>query len=91
MKNKNFKPLTLQQEKSICAAGIISGIISGISSLASTADTVSNTVIKNKIVSKMDDVKKGEIELGKNGEIRLKWDALSTDDETNPIKSTVIF
>ncbi len=32
----------------------------------------------------MDEVKKGEIELGKDGQIRLKWDAVYEDDISIP-------
>ncbi len=96
MKLDGFKNLSIEEQEKISAGagggaigGIISAVTSGISGLVNIADDVSDTVIKNKIVAKMDDVQKGEIELGKNGDLRLKWDSLSSSNDS-PMP-TVIF
>ena len=90
MSNKfnGFTKVSLEEQKQISAGIGISEIIpiatSGLSSIVNIADDISNTVIKNKIVSKMDEVQKGEIELSKDGKIRLKWDSLKSDDSIVP-------
>ncbi len=88
MKFKGFYPMSLEEQKTISAgfgiSEIIPSVVSGISSFTNIADDISNTIIKNKIVAKMDEVKKGEIELGKDGQIRLKWDAVYEDDISIP-------
>lgn len=94
LKLKGFKPISKQEIATISAgSGIVatigsiaSSLIGGISSMVNIADDISTTVIKNKIVSKIDEVEKGEIELKKDGGIRLKWDSLS-----NSNNSTIIF
>lgn len=91
MKKNNFigfKPVSIEKQKSISAGFSASGIIAGATSVVNIADNISNTIIKNKIVNKMDEVSKGEIELGKNGEIRLKWDSLESN---NLISNKIIF
>lgn len=91
--NKNtftgFKPISTEKQKTISAGFSIASAIPVATSLVSAADSISNTIIRNKIVNKMDEVSKGEIELGKNGEIRLKWDSLNTSD--NLINNKIIF
>lgn len=93
MKNDNFlgfKKLDLEEQMSI-SAGTLTSLINSILKIATTglssavdiSDSISDTVIKNKIISKMDEVQKGEVELNKNG-IRLKWDSLSSN--INPTK-----
>ncbi|WP_022935267.1 hypothetical protein ACJA28_00890 [Mesomycoplasma moatsii] len=99
MKQTNFQGFNLvPKEEQICIsagsgigaaiAATTSAITSGVSGLVSVADDISNTVIKNKIIAKMDDVQKGEIEIGKDGQIRLKWDSVSS---SNGINSTIVF
>ncbi len=87
-----FEPISFEEKERISAgnsvSSIVSSVTSGISSLASIADNISDTVIKNKIVSKIDDVQKGEVELGKDGQLRLKWDSLSSSSE---IKNSIVF
>ncbi|MBR2849041.1 MAG: hypothetical protein IKB83_00870 [Mycoplasmataceae bacterium] len=93
MKNDNFlgfKKLDLEEQMSISAGtstSLINSILkiatTGLSSAVDISDSISDTVIKNKIISKMDEVQKGEVELNKNG-IRLKWDSLSSN--INPTK-----
>ena len=88
MKFKGFCPMSLEEQKTISAgfgiSEIVPSVISGISSVANIADDISDTIIKNKIISKMDEVKKGEIELGKDGQIRLKWDSVYEDYSSIP-------
>lgn len=91
MNKKNFvgfKSVPREKQKNITAGFSAAGIINGATSLVNIADNISNTIIKNKIVNKMDEVSKGEIELGKNGEIRLKWDSITPN---NLISSKIIF
>ena len=93
MKNNNFlgfKKLDLEEQMSISAGtstslinSILKIVTTGLSSAVDISDSISDTVIKNKIISKMDEVQKGEVELNKNG-IRLKWDSLSSN--INPTK-----
>lgn len=91
--NKNtftgFKPVSIEKQKTISAGFSIVDIVPVATSLIGAADNISNTIIRNKIVNKMDEVSKGEIELGKNGEIRLKWDSLNTSN--NLINNKIIF
>ncbi len=84
---KGFKKVNLNHKKSISAgSGLLSQIIGGISSIftggispiISAADDISNTVLRGKIIDKMNDIEKGEVELKKDGGIRLKWDSLSS-------------
>ncbi|MBD5422906.1 MAG: hypothetical protein HDR43_00155 [Mycoplasma sp.] len=83
---EGFNKVSQEEQKTISAGMGISDIIpiatSGLSSIANIADDISNTVIKNKIVNKMDEVQKGEIELGKDGQIRLKWDSLKSSGDS---------
>lgn len=91
---KGFEPVSIKEQQTISAGAgiaaaigtIASSIVGGISSIINVADDVSDTIIKNKIVNKIDEVEKGEIELKRDGGIRLKWDSLS-----NSNNSTIIF
>lgn len=93
MKNNNFlgfQKIDLEEQINISAGtatslveSILNLATTGISNFVNISDDISDTVIKNKIVSKMDEVQKGEIELNKNG-IKLKWDSLSSN--ANPTK-----
>lgn len=84
-----FKPVSIEKQKTISAGFSIASVVPFATSLIDAADSISNTIIRNKIVNKMDEVSKGEIELGKNGEIRLKWDSLN--DSNNLINNKIIF
>lgn len=96
-KFKGFEPLSISEQKQISGAGagiagaissITSGITSTISNVVKISDDISDTIIKNKIVSKMDKVQKGEISLDKDGGIKLKWDSLESPNSPVP---TIIF
>ena len=69
------------------SASLIDSILkiatTGLSNAVNISDDISDTIIKNKIIAKMDEVQKGEVELNKNG-IKLKWDSLSSN--INPTK-----
>ena len=86
---KGFTKVSDEEQLKISASGgIISSIIStitgGLSSLTKTADDASNIVIKNKIIEKMNDVQKGEVELTDKGGVRLKWDNTSSINTSIP-------
>ncbi|MBR3832157.1 MAG: hypothetical protein IKJ72_00790 [Mycoplasmataceae bacterium] len=93
MKNNNFlgfQKIDLEEQMSISAgasASLIDSILkiatTGLSNAVNISDDISDTIIKNKIIAKMDEVQKGEVELNKNG-IKLKWDSLSSN--INPTK-----
>ncbi len=98
MKKNNlngFEIMTIEEQNAISAGEGITSLISSIGSTISStlsgfttvADDISNTIIKNKIIAKMDNVQKGEVEVGK-GTIKLKWDSLSNSTGNN---STIIF
>ncbi len=88
MKIEGFEPMTLAEQKAISAgfglSDIIPSIISGMGSIVNVADDISTTIIKNKIIAKMDQVKKGEVEIGKDGQIRLKWDSVFEEESSGP-------
>ena len=93
MKNNNFlgfQKIDLEEQMSIstgASASLIDSILkiatTGLSNAVNISDDISDTIIKNKIIAKMDEVQKGEVELNKNG-IKLKWDSLSSN--INPTK-----
>lgn len=93
MKNNDFlgfQKIDLEEQMSISAgasASLIDSILkiatTGLSNAVNISDDISDTIIKNKIIAKMDEVQKGEVELNKNG-IKLKWDSLSSN--INPTK-----
>ncbi|MBR4025388.1 MAG: hypothetical protein IKJ03_00355, partial [Mycoplasmataceae bacterium] len=85
-----FQKTDLEEQMSISAgasASLIDSILkiatTGLSNAVNISDDISDTIIKNKIIAKMDEVQKGEVELNKNG-IKLKWDSLSSN--INPTK-----
>lgn len=68
----------------------ISGILPGVGAAVNAFSNISTTNQQNKLIEKIKEIVKGEIEFGKDGAIKVKWDHSSNNSQSIP-KNTIIF
>ena len=86
----NFKPLSYEEQANLCASGWAKSLISGIGTFtnvfASPFFKIIDQINKNKLINLIKSAKKGEIEFGKDGQIKFKFDMTE-----GPIHNSIIF
>lgn len=97
MKNKTpkgFQELSIKEQKEISAGGlgaivsILGPLLSNIGGMSSVATNIWTSAQKQQLIDKIKNSNKGEIEFGKDGQFKIKWD---NDSLTSSKNSTIIF
>lgn len=93
-----FKKLSLDEQKQLNSAGFLKDIIplvtsilkntGGVSPIFSIGSSIAQIIQQSKLIEKIKTTTKGEVEIGKDGQLKIKWD---DNGINNSPHNTIIF